>query len=476
MPNQFSRREVLKLAAISSLASLPTPPVQASQRLFGPTPGWIAGPMSGAAALTEALHLEGCTVVFGIPGAQENELWDTFKARHMPYHLVTHEFSAAAGADGYARSTGRPGVLCVVPGPGVTNSLTVLGEALLDSIPLVCIVGDVACGDKYRPFQIHSLPNIGLLQNVCKEVMAVRSVDAIPMAVRHAFRCARAGEPGPVAVVIPYNLLTAAHHYNCGPIEPAAIPVDDGGFQRALPLLADQQAADRHLRRSRLHGLFGFLSAGGRDAAGSGRHQHVGQGRHTGGSSAFGWLGLRSAGNCAPPSRCSRTSMWYWRSASSFSEVSTGFYGLPQHRHLIHVDINPENLGRSHAHRGLHQRGRRLFPEPTAPMRRPSSRRPLQSAAAGLHPGTQDLRFPQARRASAPAAAAIPWPFYSPCAAAPPERDGLPGCHRVAVLGRRGFHRHRPADVVHPDRQSGDGLVDRRRPRRSAPPSRAGRR
>ena len=66
-------------------------------------------------------------------------------------------------ADGYARSTGKPGVLCVVPGPGLTNSLTGLGEALLDSIPMVCIVGDVARGDKYRPFQVHSLPQAGLL-------------------------------------------------------------------------------------------------------------------------------------------------------------------------------------------------------------------------------------------------------------------------------------------------------------------------
>src|SRR5215471_8332677 len=171
MRNYFSRRDILKFAAAGSLAALPKLPAPAAQALAGPLPGWITGQMSGAAALTEALKLEGCTVVFGIPGAQENELWDTFKERQLPYHLVTHEFSAAAGADGYARSTGRPGVLCVVPGPGVTNALTVLGEALLDSIPLVCIVGDVARGDKYRPFQIHGLPNVGLLQNVTKEVL-----------------------------------------------------------------------------------------------------------------------------------------------------------------------------------------------------------------------------------------------------------------------------------------------------------------
>src|SRR5262249_27087548 len=168
MTNPISRRDILKLAAAQGLAAMPAGPAPASQILH-PPPGWIVGRMTGAEALTEALLHEGCRCVFGIPGAQENELWDTFKSKHLPYQLVTHEFAAAASADGYARATGMPGVLCVVPGPGVTNSLTVLGESLLDSVPVVAICGDVACGDKYRAFQIHALPNAPLLRNVCKD-------------------------------------------------------------------------------------------------------------------------------------------------------------------------------------------------------------------------------------------------------------------------------------------------------------------
>src|SRR5262249_61430704 len=103
--------------------------------------------MTGAQALVETLLQEGTECVYGIPGAQENELWDVMKSKHLGYMLVTHEFSAAAMADGYARSKGKPGVLSVVPGPGVTNSLSGIGEALLDSVPLVCVVGDVARGD-----------------------------------------------------------------------------------------------------------------------------------------------------------------------------------------------------------------------------------------------------------------------------------------------------------------------------------------
>jgi acetolactate synthase-1/2/3 large subunit len=344
MSNPISRRDVLKLAAAQGLATLPLGQSEAAPHLFGPPPGWIVGNMSGAAALTEALKLECCTVVFGIPGAQENELWDTFKERRLPYHLVTHEFSAAAGADGYARSTGRPGVLCVVPGPGVTNALTVLGEALLDSIPLVCIVGDVARGDKYRPFQIHGLPNVGLLQNVCKHVFDVRGVGAIPVAVRQAFQLARAGEPGPVAVVIPYNLLTVAHNYNCGPVGQVPIPVDECGFQRALALLADQR-----LRVGIYAGLgcmdysptlvsvAEMLQA---PVATSLSGKGVIPETHP---LSVGW-GYGAQGAHAAEEAFKHVDV-VLAIGVRFSEVSTGFYGLPEHRHLIHVDINPDNLG-----------------------------------------------------------------------------------------------------------------------------------
>src|SRR5262249_51206153 len=155
------------------------------------TAGWVTGHLTGAQALVEALLLEGTDCVFGIPGAQENEVWDTMKSRGLPYLLVTHEFSAAAMADGYARATGKVGVICVVPGPGVTNSLSGIGEALLDSVPMVCIVCDVARGDKYHPFQVHDLPQVGLVRQVTKAVFDVGKVECIPEAVFSAFGLAR---------------------------------------------------------------------------------------------------------------------------------------------------------------------------------------------------------------------------------------------------------------------------------------------
>src|SRR4029077_18967914 len=160
-------------------------PVQASHGLRERDhAGTVSGLMTGARALVETLIALGTECVYGIPGAQENELWDTMKSKGLGYLLVTHEFSAAAMADGCARSTGKPGGLCVVPGPGVTNSLTGIGEALLDSIPLVCIVGDVARGDKYHAFQVHDLPAVALLKPVTKGVYEVQNVAEIPCAVR----------------------------------------------------------------------------------------------------------------------------------------------------------------------------------------------------------------------------------------------------------------------------------------------------
>ncbi|MBY0458811.1 MAG: twin-arginine translocation signal domain-containing protein, partial [Gemmataceae bacterium] len=185
----FSRRGLLQgtaavggaLAASAATAG-PVQELRANRH-----PGWVFGRMTGAEALCAALQAEGVGCVYGIPGAQENELWDTFKEKGVPYLLVTHEFSAACMADAYARTTGRPGVLCVVPGPGVTNSLTGLGEALLDSSPVVAIVGDVANGEKAKPFQVHALNQVELLKPVCKCVYPVQTVGQIAAAVRQAF-------------------------------------------------------------------------------------------------------------------------------------------------------------------------------------------------------------------------------------------------------------------------------------------------
>jgi acetolactate synthase-1/2/3 large subunit len=344
MTPPVSRRTVLKAVAAQCVAaSLPAmaPPAAEAK---APPPGWVVGTMTGARALVEALLAEGTCCVFGIPGAQENELWDEMKSRHLDYVLVTHEYSAACMADGYARSTGRPGVLCVVPGPGITNCLTGIGEALLDSVPLVCIAGDVARGEKYHAFQVHELPNARLLQPVCKAVLEVCHAGNVCDAVRQAFRLAVTGEPGPVAVVVPYNLLMESAKVSCPPPGPPEVPFDENAFAAALALLGN-----RKLRVGLYVGM-GCTDCGSEVA----RLAEVLQAPVATSVSGKGVIdechplaagyGYGAQGTRAAEHAFKAVDL-VLALGVRYSEVSTAFYAIPPRR-VIQVDANCHNLGR----------------------------------------------------------------------------------------------------------------------------------
>lgn len=340
---ELNRRDLLRLAGVGCVAGIPGAAADAGLRQERP-PG-VHGHMTGAEALVETLIQEGTECVFGIPGAQENELWDTLKSKHLPYLLPTHEFAASAMADGYARATGKPGVLCIVPGPGLTNCLSNLGEALLDSVPIVCIVGDVANGSHHRPFQVHSLDNVALLRPVTKQVFAVQHADGIPQAVRMAFQLARGGEPGPVAVVVPYNLLLDAERFHSLPLAPLPLPFDEQACARAVQLLSNRglkvgiyagmgcmDEAPALVRLAELLQAPVATSISGKGAFPENHPLAVGwgygpQGTHTA-EETFRHIDVVLAVGV------------------KYSEVSTGFYAIPQARRLIHVDINQENLAR----------------------------------------------------------------------------------------------------------------------------------
>ncbi len=349
MVDSLSRRDLLKAVAAGALVStLPAAsragPLRRVRYQSGDD-GVVSGHMTGAAALVETLLKEGVECVYGIPGAQDNELWDTMKTKGLPYLLVTHEFSAACMADGYARSTGKPGVLCVVPGPGVTNSLTGLGEALLDSVPVVAVVCDVARGEKYKPFQVHELPQVGLLQQVTKGVFPVECVGDIPTAVRQALALAVSGEPGPAAVVIPYPLFIETYKFHSPPLAPPALPLAEDAFGRAVSLLSNKNCRV---------GI--YAGAGCMDYSPAlvevAELLQAPVATSVSGKGAFPECHPLAAGWGYGP-QATRTAEQVFGDVDlvlavgvRYSEVSTGFYSDPQSPCLIHVDANAENLGR----------------------------------------------------------------------------------------------------------------------------------
>lgn len=340
---QLNRREALEAAAFLGLAALAHSSSAPQAPAAAPS---FLGRMTGARALVEALKAEGTACVFGIPGAQENELWDEFKSGGLPYQLVTHELSAACMADGAARATGRPGVLCVVPGPGITNALTGLGEALLDSSPIVCIACDVARGKKYHPFQVHELPAIDILKPVTKGVFEVTCATQIPTAIRQAFALAVQGEPGPVGVVVPYNYLLESHKFDhAGPFSPA-VPFDEQAFARALALLSDRKL------RVGIYAGYGCMDYSSSLTRAAETMQAPVATSVSGKGAidechplAVGW-GYGPQGTATAECAFKKVDV-VLAIGVKFSEVSTGFYSLPKHRHLIHVDACAGNLGKA---------------------------------------------------------------------------------------------------------------------------------
>ena len=168
--------------------------------------------LAGGDWVVEALRAEGVTHVFGIPGVHNLAIYDALLRRPGITHvLARHEQGAAFMADGYARSSGRPGVVVVTTGPGATNALTPLVESYAGSMPVLVVMSDVASQLVGREVgALHEVPNqIECFKPVTRWAEAVTEAAAIPTTVHGAFDLLRTGRPGPIAISIPNDFLTA---------------------------------------------------------------------------------------------------------------------------------------------------------------------------------------------------------------------------------------------------------------------------
>ncbi len=170
-------------------------------------------PMNGAEIVLKALKDQGVEFIFGYPGGAVLPIYDAiFQQDDLQHVLVRHEQGATHAAEGYARSTGKVGVVLVTSGPGATNAVTGLTDALMDSIPMVCISGQVAThligNDAFQ-----ECDTVGITRPCTKHNWLVKDVNDLARVIHEAFYIAKSGRPGPVVVDIPKDVQLSLGEY-----------------------------------------------------------------------------------------------------------------------------------------------------------------------------------------------------------------------------------------------------------------------
>lgn len=199
--------------------------------------------LTGAEIIVKSLEDLGVDVIFGYPGGAVLPIYDSLHEHSKITHvLVRHEQAAVHAAEGYARSTGKPGCVLVTSGPGATNAITGLADAMLDSIPVVCLTGQV-------PVQLigtdafQEADTVGISRHCTKHNYLIKKTDDVSRVMHEAFHVATTGRPGPVVVDIPKDVqIHTSENIHQGPIEHRSyrpsFKGDKAAIQEAVDLLA----------------------------------------------------------------------------------------------------------------------------------------------------------------------------------------------------------------------------------------------
>ena len=169
--------------------------------------------LKGAEIVLRCMRAEGVDLVFGYPGGAIMPLYDALDGSGVRHVLTRHEQGAVFAAEGYARVTGKVGVAMATSGPGATNLVTGIADAKMDSVPLVCITGQVRTAmigtDAFQETDV-----FGVTLSLTKWSRLVRTIDEIPDAIAEGFYWARSGRPGPVVIDIPTDILKAKKEFS----------------------------------------------------------------------------------------------------------------------------------------------------------------------------------------------------------------------------------------------------------------------
>ena len=197
--------------------------------------------LKGGEIVLRCLRAEGVDLVFGYPGGAIMPLYDALENSGVRHILTRHEQGAVFAAEGYARATGKTGVAIATSGPGATNLVTGIADAKMDSVPLVCITGQVRSpligSDAFQETDV-----FGMTLSMTKWSRLVRTIDEIPEAIAEGFYWARSGRPGPVVIDIPTDLLKAKKEFSgavrfTAPIRASETRVDSNFSAQAIEML-----------------------------------------------------------------------------------------------------------------------------------------------------------------------------------------------------------------------------------------------
>jgi len=309
--------------------------------------------MSGARMLIECLAREGVDCMFGYPGGVTLPFYDVLYDHHIRHILVRHEENAAFAAEGYARATGRVGVCCATSGPGATNLTTGLVDAMMDSIPIVAITGQVSTkligSDAFQ-----EADTFGITRPCTKHNYLVKNLDHLGQAIHEAFYVASSGRPGPVLVDVTKDVLQGQGHYE--PVTAVHLPGykvftegHTGQIRRAAQLI---QECSRPL----VYAGGGIIAAG---AAGELR-EFVELADAPAVNTLMGLGGLPSRhpnfismpgmhGSYAANMAMTNADLLIALGVRFDDRVTGRLAAFAQHAKVIHVDIDPAEIGKNRA-------------------------------------------------------------------------------------------------------------------------------